>query len=57
MKLHYIGGKVAECEITKEGRKYIYFKTVTGKYRVVKETGYVQIAPYWKTEKKMSVEF
>lgn len=57
MKLHYIGGKVAECEITKEGKKYIYFKTVTGKYRVVKETGDVQIAPYWKTEKKMSVEF
>lgn len=60
MTLHFIGGKTAECEITKQGKKYIYFKTkgLYGmKYRVETETGLVQIAPYWNTEKRMSVEF
>lgn len=60
MTLHLVGGKTVECEITKHGSKYIYFQTKTGfrvKYRVEKETGAVQISPYWNTEKKMSVDF
>lgn len=59
MTLFFIGGKTSECKITKEGRKYVYFTaTANGaKYRVIKETGMVQISPYWNSEPKMRVEF
>lgn len=59
MTLHFIGGKTAECKITKEGKKYIYFTAGSYgiKYRVDKESGAVQISPYWNTEKRMNVEF
>ena len=37
MILNFIGGKTSEIEVTKDGRKYIYF-TATGnhiKYRLI----------------------
>ena len=57
MTLQYVGGATAEIVVTKDGRKYMYFTTKERfcKYRVNKETGEVQVAPYWYTVKGMSV--
>ena len=57
MTLQYVGGATAEIVVTKDGRKYMYFTTKERfcKYRVYKETGAVQVAPYWYTVKGMSV--
>lgn len=57
MTLHYIGGKKSEITVTKEGKKYLYFTANDNrrKYRMNKETKEVQIAPYWDTEKRMTV--
>lgn len=56
MILHYQGGATAEAQVLKDGRKWIYIKTATGRYRVSKETGEVQISPYWNIGKDMYVE-
>jgi hypothetical protein len=57
MILQYVGGATAEIVVTKDGRKYMYFTTEErfSKYRLNKETGEVQVAPYWYTVKKMRV--
>lgn len=57
MTLHFIGGATSEVEVKKEGRKYIYFKAKSNlqDYRVVKDTGMVEISPYWNKEPKMFV--
>lgn len=57
MTLHYVNGTTAQAEITKEGRKYIYFTagSFRSKYRLVKETGEIEIGPYWYKEPKMYV--
>ena len=65
MKLYFqdtntpAGRRVSDTIITKEGRKWIYFTATINRcgYRVDKETGEVQIAPYWKTGKDMFVKF
>ena len=58
MKLHYVGGKVVDCMVTKDARKYIYFLPDNSytKYRVDKTTGAVSVAPYWDVVKGMYVE-
>ena len=56
MTLYYQGGATAKAHVLKDGRKWIYIKTATGKYRVDKQTGEVQIAPYWNIGKDMYVE-
>lgn len=57
MILHFVNGSTAECEVTKEGRKYIYF--IAGawrcRYRLNKETNEVEVSPYWRKEPKMYV--
>jgi len=57
MTLHYVNGETAECEITKEGRKYTYFtaSSFRVKYRVNNSTGEIEVAPYWRKEPKMYV--
>lgn len=57
MTLHFIGGKTSEIEITKDGKKYIYFTAKSNhcKYRMIKETKEIQISPYWNTEKRMYI--
>ena len=57
MKLHFDNGKEAEAKITKDGRKYIYFTAGSFgiKYRVAKETGEVEVSPYWRREPKLFV--
>ena len=61
MKLYYVNGLTSEVTITKEGKKYVYFtdtsRNCCNRYRCIKDTGEVQIAPYWNTEKRMRVEF
>lgn len=60
MTLHYQGGKTAQVEVVKDGRRWMYIKPmdsfVPGKYRVDKQTGEVQIAPYWNTGDGMYVD-
>ena len=57
MKLYFVGGATSDIEITKDGRKYLYFtaKTNLRKYRLEKASGLVQVAPYWYTAKGMRV--
>ena len=57
MKLVFIGGKESDCTILKEGKKYIYFRSdsTNCKYRLDKESGIVQISPYWNKEEKLKV--
>ena len=57
MTLHFVNGKTAEAKITKEGRKYTYFTagSFNIKYRLNKETGEVEVSPYWRKEPKMHV--
>ena len=57
MILNFIGGAKAPCTIIKEGRKWIYFRAgeFQIQYRVDKQSGKVQVAPYWDTIKGMSV--
>lgn len=59
MTLHYEGEfkKTAEIKVVKDGRKWMYFKTIynySRQYRMNKQTGEVQIGPYW-TPSKMYV--
>lgn len=58
MKLIYQNGASSECEFIKNGRKYLYFraKSTYVTYRVDKETGDVQVKPYWRTLKGLYVE-
>lgn len=55
MKLHFEGEekRTSEVKITKDGRKWMYFTTLSNycKYRMNKETGEVQVAPYWHSTK------
>lgn len=55
MKLYFNGGKTSEIKITKEGKKYLYFTANSNgvKYRMIKETGEIQISPYWNIGKNM----
>ena len=55
--LHFINGGTSEINIEKEGRKWVYFmaKTTGIRYRVDKESGEVQVAPYWSTIKGIYV--
>ena len=57
MKLYFVGDATSDIEITKDGRKYLYFtaKTNLRKYRIEKATGLMQAAPYWYTVKGMRV--
>lgn len=57
MTLNFIGGAKSTCTILKEGRKWIYFRADGNhvQYRLDKESGMVQVAPYWNTIKGMSV--
>lgn len=57
MTLHFVNGTTAEAKITKEGRKYTYFTagSFNIKYRLNKETGEIEVAPYWRKEPKMYV--
>ncbi len=61
MILHFEGDqkRKSKIEVTKEGRKWLYFTALSNhcKYRMNKETGEVQVAPYWnKTKCKVSME-
>lgn len=51
MTLHFEGDekRTSAIEITKCGKKWIYFTAVSNqrKYRMNKESGEVQVAPYW----------
>ena len=55
MTLHFEGdrNRTSEIEVTKEGRKWIYFTALSNhcKYRLDKSTGEVQVAPYWNKTK------
>lgn len=55
MTLHFEGEekRTSEVEITKDGKKWMYFTALSNrcKYRVNKETGKVQVAPYWYNTK------
>ncbi len=57
MTLHFGNGKEAKAKITKDGRKYTYFAAGSYgiKYRVNKETGDVEVSPYWRKEPKLFV--
>ena len=57
MTLNFVGGLKSPCTIIKEGRKWIYFRAGAYQiqYRVDKQSGEVQVAPYWNTIKGMSV--
>lgn len=57
MKMHFIGGAVGEAIKTKSGKKYDYITVVaTGiDYRINKETGLVEVAPYWRKEPRLYV--
>ena len=44
----------SEIEILKDTKMYLYFKVINGcnsKYRMVKSTGNIQVAPYWNNTK------
>ena len=58
MTLNFVGGLKSPCTIIKEGRKWIYFRADSNhiQYRVDKQSGEVQVAPYWNTIKGMSVD-
>jgi len=58
MTLNFVGGLKSPCTIIKEGRKWIYFRADSNRiqYRVDKQSGEVQVAPYWNTIKGMSVD-
>lgn len=49
------GRATSDIEITKDGRKWLYFTAKENhcKYRMNKETGEIQISPYWRTVKDM----
>lgn len=51
MTLHFEGEqkKTSEIQITKDGHKWMYFTALSNccKYRLNKQTGEVQVAPYW----------
>jgi hypothetical protein len=49
MILHFEGEGTSEIEITKDGKKWMYFTALSNhcKYRLNKQNGKVQIAPYW----------
>ena len=57
MTLHFIGGRTAEVKVTKDGRKYTYFTAGSYgiQYRVNKETGEIEVSPYWRKEPKLFV--
>lgn len=57
MLLHLVGGITSECKVTKDGRKWVYFTAgrFNCKYRMDKQTGEVQIAPYWETDTRLYV--
>ena len=50
MKLHFADGVSSNCEIIKDGRKYLYFRAKSNSitYREDKTTGEIQVKPYWK---------
>lgn len=59
MILHFEGDekRTSQIKVTKDGRKWMYFTALGNncKYRMNKNTGEVQISPYWN-KSKMWVE-
>lgn len=57
MILTFQNGKTDTCTVLQEGKKWIYFRANTThiRYRVDKQTGIVQVAPYWNTLDRMYV--
>lgn len=60
MRLRFEGEekRTSEIKVIKDGKKWVYFIAISNrcKYRMNKQTGEIQVAPYWyKT--KMYVDY